>query len=129
MKMTVMQNLKQLPDLFRSFEKEKLNELLQSIDATPIKLKSVGEHSKKSYSRKLQQASTQMKKKLTYVLNISSDEEEDNSCESDKQKLVDRTKCQDLDYLVQLMKDKLSSPSLTKEEKLQILTAPHSWSR
>ena len=83
----------------RSFEKEKLNDSLQNIDVTPIKLKSVAEHSKKSYSQKLQQASTQMKKKLTYVLNISSDEEEDNSCESDKQKLVDRTKCQDLDYL------------------------------
>ena len=27
------------------------------------------------------------------------------------------------------MKDKLSSPSLTKEEKMQILTAPHLWSR
>ncbi|GBM70361.1 hypothetical protein AVEN_129677-1, partial [Araneus ventricosus] len=81
--------------------------------------------------RKLKQAESQIKKKLSFVLKVDEAESDDTECDIEKRKKDEeiKTKCDDIGRLVELMKVKLNS-NLTKREKIQVLTiAPQSWSR
>ncbi|GBO22721.1 hypothetical protein AVEN_122022-1 [Araneus ventricosus] len=72
-----------------------------------------------------------MKKKLSFVLKVDEAESDDTESDIEKRKKNEeiKTKCDDIDWLVELMKVKLNS-NLSKREKIQILTiAPQSWSR
>lgn len=115
----------------RITEKEKLNESFIGINVSPLKLQSVATHSKKKYAkRKLKQAESQIKKKLSNVLKVEDVQNSEDSDTESKLKLEEtKSKCDDMDKLVELMKLKLNT-NISKREKIQVLTiAPQSWSR
>lgn len=119
----------ELTNAKRVLEREKLNETLLGLDVTPLKLQSLSMQSKKKYAKKkFKMAKDQVKKKLSFVLNV---QESNDSSESDSTTQVNelKTKSEDLDHLVDAIKEKLKT-NLTKREKIQILTiTPKSWSR
>lgn len=105
---------------------EEINTCLTDIGESPLKLHAVSSHSKSSYAkRKLGSACSTLKTKVCKVL------ERDFSPEKDNRKIPNNIleKANNMDRLVDLIKERLETP-VTYRERIQLLTlAPTSWSR
>lgn len=79
----------------------------------------------------MKQAKTQVKKKLSFVLQVDDNSLNESSSEDEDTKKHNelKKKSEDLDYFMDTTKQKLTS-DITRREKIQLLTiAPKSWSR
>lgn len=107
---------------------EELNTSIQNLGESPFKLHGIAPHSKSSYGKKkIESVTSKLKSKVSKVL------EKDFSLGEelpDAEKIKENEqKIKDLDRLVLLMKEKLSTTN-SQREKIQILTlVPSSWSR
>ena len=106
-----------------------MNSTLNELELTPFKVHAVPGHMKVAHGKwKLAQAKNEVSKRLATILNVQQSELEstDNSIEVDLEQDMNQ-KANDLDKLVELMKEKLKVSN--KREKIQILTlTPESWS-
>ena len=106
-----------------------MNSTLNELELTPFKVHAVPGHMKVAHGkRKLAQVNNEVSKRLATILNVQQSELEstDNSTEVDSEQDMNQ-KANDLDKLVELMKEKLKVSN--KREKIQILTlTPESWS-
>ena len=104
-----------------------MNSTLNKLELTSIKVHAVHGHMKVGHGkRKLAQINNEVSKRLATILNVQQSELEstDNSIEVDLEQDMNQ-KANDLDKLVELMKEKLK----VLREKIQILTlTPKSWS-
>ena len=106
--------------------RESLNSTLNDLDLSPIKLHSIAPHSKPILGkRKLKEVEGAITKKLASVLKVN-----ENEIETNEQSNINKetqSKADDLDYLVECIKDKLKVSN--RRGKLQLLTlVPNSWS-
>lgn len=105
---------------------EEINSSLVDIGESPFKFHAVPSHMKSSYAkRKLNSACSTIKSKVCKVL------EQEFSPEKNMENVPKhiQQKADDLDRLVELVKEKLETP-ITRSQKIQLLTlAPVSWSR
>lgn len=80
----------------------------------------------------MKQAKTQVKKKLSFVLQVDDNSLNESSSEDEDTKKKHnelKKKSEDLDYFMDTIKQKLKSDT-TRREKIQLLTiTPKSWSR
>ena len=92
-----------------------------------VKLHSVAQHSKPTLGkRKLKQVEGAVSKKLATVLKVDESELEADGNQKNLEKDI-QSKADDLDFLVECMKEKLKISN--RKQKLQILTLiPNSWS-
>ena len=106
-----------------------MNSTLNELELTPFKVHAVPGYMKVAHGkRKLAQVNNKVSKRLATKLNVQQSELEstDNSTEFDSEQDINQ-KANDLDKLVELMKEKLKVSN--KREKIQILTLkPESWS-
>ena len=106
-----------------------MNSILNEIELILIKVHVVPGRMKVAHGkRKLAQVNNEVSKRLATILNVPQSESEttDNSIEVDSEQDMNQ-KANDLDKLVELMKEKLKVSN--KREKIQILTlTPESWS-
>lgn len=112
--------------------KEVLNLSISSLNLSPLKLKSLSERSKLLYGkRKVADLTSQVKTKIAEVLKVPPNQLncDQRTDDEDISKESFRKMEEDLNHLVQLMKEKLKITKSTRE-KMHILTiAPKSWSR
>lgn len=113
-------------------ELDKLNTSLTGIDDSPMKMHSLAPHQKVSYGkRKIKAARQNLRKKVARVLHVPEEKLRKDSSSDDESiasKREEKQKANDLDRLVELMKEKL--PTVSRREKIRILTfAPPSWTR
>ena len=105
-----------------------MNSTLNELELTPFKVHAVPGHMKVAHGkRKLAQVNN-VSKRLATILNVQQSElkSTENSIEVDSEQDMNQ-KANDLDKLVELMKEKLKVSN--KREKIQILTlTPESWS-
>lgn len=105
---------------------QEINSSLVDIGESPLKFHAVPSHSKSSYAkRKLHSACSVIKTKVCKIL------ETDFSPEKQTENIPKhiQEKANDMDRLVELVKEKLETP-VTHREQIQLLTlAPMSWSR
>ena len=122
-------------DLSRELARESLDSSLVDMDVSPMKLHAVASHSKVSYGkRKLKQVQAKLKeqeaslqKKVAEVIDVMPEDVDVKDKDQHQNIKVIQQKAEDLDVLVQLMKDKLNVSN--RQRKIQILTiAPRSWS-
>ena len=122
-------------DLSKELVRESLDSSLVDMDVSPMKLHAVASHSKVSYGkRKLKQVQAKLKeqeeslqKKVAEVIDVMPEDLDVKEKDQHQNIKVIQQKAEDLDVLVQLMKDKLKVSN--RQRKIQILTmAPRSWS-
>ena len=112
-----------------SESRDVLNSTLIDLDLSPLKLHAVPVHMKVGLGkRKLQQANSEMSKRVATMLNVEQKElssSNDTSHTDVSKEIYD--KANDMDRLIQLMKEKMLISN--KRQKIQILTlTPESWS-
>lgn len=123
-------NVQDISDIESTLSKEtaleEINTSLTDIGESPLKFHAVPSHMRSTYAkRKLDLACSTMKNKVCKVL------EKDFSPEKRNEHIPKNIeeKANDLDRLVEMIKEKLETP-VTRREKIQLLTlAPISWSR
>ena len=106
--------------------KESLNNTLNELDISPVKVHSAANHSKPTLGkRKLRQVEGIITKKPVSVLKVDQTELKEEYVQNNIPAEF-QSKANDLDYLVDCMKDKLNISK--KRKRLQILSlVPNSW--
>ena len=117
------------PEVSFVSEREVLNTTLSELDMSPIKLHSIPQSSKVSHGKqKIRQANEALSKRVASYLDVDAealDISNENPVNLSNKEINE--KADDLDYLVDLMKEKLKVSN--RRRKIQILTiTPHSWS-
>ena len=114
-------------EIYLNTTKEYLNNVLNELDISPVKLHSVATHSKPTLGkRKLKQVEDVVTKKLVSVLKVDQTELKEEYFQNNIP-AESRSKANDLDYLVGCMKDKLKISNRRKRHHILTLVL-NSWS-
>ena len=114
-------------EIYLNTRKESLNNTLNVFDISPVEVHSVATHSKPALGKKkLKQVEDVITKKLVSVLKVDQTELKEEYVQNNIAAET-QSKANDLDYLVDCMKDKIKISN--RRTRLQILTlVPNSWS-